>query len=101
MILLLLWGCGELECSDSGNLNKPTYENWAEGFFLSKCQPCHAAEVRELYNAPNIEMGTYEDLLEQRDIIRSSVLEGMRMPPGDGLSAEERELLREWLDCPQ
>jgi uncharacterized membrane protein len=95
MIILLLWGCTE-QCPDG-----PSYEAWAEGFFLSKCQPCHAPHAREIFEAPDIELGTHADLLDQLDVIRTSVLETQRMPPGGGLSEDERMLLEQWLDCPQ
>ena len=95
MILLFLWGCGA-ECSDG-----PTYETWAQGFFVSKCQPCHAPDARDVFDAPAIELSTHEDILNQLHLIQDSVLNNQRMPPGGGLSDDERELLQQWVDCPQ
>lgn len=98
MMLLWLLACGEEEvpCPDT-----PTYENWAEGFFISKCQPCHAPDARNIFGAPAIEMNTHEEILDLLDVIHDSVLVGERMPPGGGLSDDDRILLQSWLDCPQ
>ena len=82
MIALLFWACNP-DCPDG-----PSYDSWASGFFLSKCQPCHSAEVHEMYGAPNIPLESHEDLLEQLDLIKSSVLDYQRMPPGGGLSED-------------
>ena len=97
MIILWLLACKEeVSCPDT-----PTYENWAEGFFISKCQPCHAPEAREVFGAPAIEMNTHEEILDILDVIQNSVLDNERMPPGGGLSDDDRILLQSWLDCPQ
>lgn len=94
MMWIWLWGC-DTECPDT-----PTYETWTQGFFVSKCQPCHAPEARETFNAPAIELSTYEEILDQLDVIQNSVLVHERMPPGGGLSEDERKMLQKWLDCP-
>ena len=97
MIWLYLLACEEeIVCPDA-----PTYETWAEGFFISKCQPCHAPEARDIFGAPAIEMNTREEIVEIIDIIEDSVLVHERMPPGGGLSEDERALLQEWMECPQ
>ena len=97
MIILLL-SCGG-DCTEDPYA--PTYENWAEGFFLSKCLPCHSDEAQDVFGAPNIALQTYSDIMWNQKKIRRSVLEEQRMPPGDGLLEDERILLEQWLDCPQ
>ena len=97
MIFFLLLGCLGPECNDA-----PTYNDWMEGFLRSKCQSCHSSEALYRYNAPeNIHFDSYREAVDQLEIIRSSVLERESMPPGGGLSEEDKSLLAQWLDCPQ
>ena len=96
MILLLWFACTEVEEECTG----PSYEDWAEGFFLGKCLPCHSQDMRETFGAPDIDMHSFETILDNLSIIHNSVLESERMPPGGGLSQEERSLLEQWLECP-
>ena len=97
-MILFLFACG-LDCSDDPYA--PTYENWAEGFFLSKCLPCHGEAVQEVFGAPNIQLASYSDVYHLRDTIRRFVLEEQSMPPGGGLFEDEKLMLEQWLDCPQ
>ena len=97
-MMLLFFACG-LDCSDDPYA--PTYENWAEGFFVSKCLPCHGADAQEVFGAPNIDLHNYSAVFHMRETIRRSVLEEQRMPPGGGLLEDERLMLEQWLDCPQ
>ena len=96
MILLLWFACNEAEQECTG----VSYDNWAEGFFLEKCLPCHSEDMRATFGAPEIDMHSYDTILENMSIIRTSILESERMPPGGGLSEEERILLEQWFDCP-
>ena len=100
MILGLLLVCFGLACGGECE-SVPSYEDWTQGFLKSKCQSCHSTQTLYRYNAPeNIFFDDYEDALEHIEAIRSSVLERETMPPGGGLSEDEKILLEQWLECP-
>ena len=95
---MILWliACSVENCEDA-----PRYEEWTEGFFLSRCMPCHSQDAHEHFGAPYIELGDHQVVLDNIDMIRKSVVEDARMPPAGGLTAEEKDLIESWFMCPQ
>ena len=96
MRLFLWFACHEAESECTG----VSYDDWTEGFFLGKCLPCHSEDMRETFGAPAIDMHSYDTILENMSVIHTSIFESERMPPGGGLSEEERVLLEQWFACP-
>ena len=69
----------------------PTWENWGEGFFVTWCQSCHAADAPQRYGAPEgMDFDTRADVVARKSTIADSVLARGVMPPGGGLSPRER-----------
>ena len=82
------------DCAD------PSYEEWTEGFLRGKCQPCHAIASPNRYGAPpNVYFDTKEASLFWAESIRRTTLDEESMPPSGGVTEDEKELLRRWLDC--
>lgn len=106
MIVFLLMSC-QPEIADSGAPvaalicdNPPSYEEWTEGFLKGKCQPCHAANSPNRYGAPeNIFFDSEEASLYWISSIERTTLERETMPPSGGVTEDEKELLRRWIDC--
>ena len=88
--------CATEVCEDT-----PTYKGWAEGFFLSRCMPCHAQDAHAQYDAPYIDLGSHQIALDNLEALRRTIIDDARMPPAGGLTAEEKELIELWLECPQ
>ena len=107
MILLLLWACGaggQTETDTSTSLctdpSVPSYEEWTQGFLMSKCQSCHASTAANRYGAPEpVTFDTYEQVDNWRSSIARTVLDEQSMPPSGGVTDEERILLELWLHC--
>lgn len=100
MILLLL-GCID-KPADSGPSCETavTWQNFAQGFFLSYCQSCHASTTANRHGAPEgVDFATEEQTRAQADAVRRVVLTNDTMPPGGGLLADDIALLAEWLEC--
>ena len=96
MIWWLLLSCGVQECEDT-----PTFQDWTEGFFLSRCMPCHAQDTHEQFGAPYIDLTSHQVALDNLDSLHRTIVETERMPPSGGLTTEEKELIENWLSCPQ
>lgn len=109
---LLLWAlpsCGHEErspakpsadaCADS----TVTWETFADGFFRTWCSGCHAATQvgDERHDAPEgVDFDTYTSAVALAPLIRLAATGEMAyMPPTGGVSATDRALLLEWLDC--
>ena len=102
MIFVLLSACSHDMNSEIICTEAPTYDDWTQGFMSSNCQSCHATTALNRYNAPvSIYFDTYDDVVRQRDIIYSSVIEQGSMPPGGGVQEEDIILLQRWLACPK
>ncbi len=115
-----LWavGCGPTPAVDSGTGEKadgsPTieedpecnpplsldWETWGRGFFRTWCAGCHAASTPDRHGAPEeYTFDTEAQVYAQRDIILWSVIDEARMPLGGGVSPEDQELLKHYLNC--
>src|SRR5688572_6325645 len=89
---------GEELCEDQPVL---TYENFGEGFMTLNCQTCHSSERTgdDRHDAPE----TIHFDNKQEVAIQASIILGVAtgpnaiMPPGGGLSDEDREKLEIWL----
>lgn len=77
-----------------------TWDTFADGFFTSRCQACHAKETLNRRGAPDdVSFNEESDALALADRVRARVIEEPSMPPGGGISDDERALLAAWLDC--
>ena len=106
MMFFLLWACASGKANDTSSIvctssDVPSYQEWTNGFLLSKCQPCHASTTTNRYGAPEqVTFDTYEQVDTWIESIARTVLEEETMPPSGGVTDEERALLELWLDCP-
>ncbi len=85
-------------CTGDTGTPAPDWETWAEPFFTTWCQPCHAADAPQRYGAP--EHASFDSETQTRvqaAAIRTTVLEGGSMPVGGGLSPEDKAQLAAWL----
>lgn len=106
MILLLgLLACGsdEEESGDPFCEEAPvvTWDYWGEGFVRESCQPCHASTSANRQGAPeNVTFDTEEEVLAQAGaILAAATGDEPRMPPGGGVTEDDRYLLEVWLTC--
>lgn len=79
-----------------------SYDNFGKGFLDRWCQECHADKAGERNGAPpSYAFGSREDASAHRDrIFAKAAGSNMSMPPGTGgPSAEERQMLADWLAC--
>jgi uncharacterized membrane protein len=85
-------------CADAPLL---TYDNFGRGFLTQNCQPCHAADAADRYDAdPTVTFDTYDDVIANWDAIaRVATGDTPVMPPSGGVPDEEREMLSIWLTC--
>ena len=107
MMYFVLWSCAANDLvKDTGTVNcssadVPSYQEWTNGFLLSKCQPCHASTTPNRYGAPEqVTFDSYEQVEPWLESIARTVLEEETMPPSGGVTNEERDLLDLWLSCP-
>jgi uncharacterized membrane protein len=85
------------------------YENLGQGFMMTWCTPCHhsalvsggSGEHDPRSGAPEgVDLNTIEDVQLWRDrIMARAIGESPTMPPGGGPTAEDLELMYEWLEC--
>jgi uncharacterized membrane protein len=104
VILLLLLACvagtDETGADDTGCQTAVTWQNFAQGFFVSYCQSCHAATAADRHGAPEgIDFATEAEVRAQTDAVRRVVVTNATMPPGGGLLADDVTLIGEWLEC--
>ncbi|MEZ4362029.1 MAG: hypothetical protein R3B48_17715 [Kofleriaceae bacterium] len=87
------------ECATS-SLN---YQNFAAPFVINWCRGCHGAglPVDMRQDAPaGVNFDTADEVRAASErILARATGDTATMPPAGGPSAEERELLREWLLC--
>jgi uncharacterized membrane protein len=100
--VIWLWlGCAEETPADSDPCaGAPTWDGWANGFFVSYCDACHAPTAPDRHGAP--ENVSFEDEAAASALagaIRTSVIDDATMPPAGGVFDADLERLGEWLDC--
>ena len=77
-----------------------TWDAFADGFFRSRCQACHASTSPDRRGAPDgVAFDDEAATRGQGERVRARVLVEPTMPPGGGLSESERALLDVWLSC--
>ncbi len=77
-----------------------TWSGWAQGFFATYCDGCHAADAPDRHGAP--ESVTFDALAlvrDQAERIRVRTLDDLDMPPGGGVIEDDLALLEVFLDC--
>ena len=104
MWVLLALACTGASPADSGDpcagRRAVTWNNWGHGFVQTWCQPCHSAGAAERYGAPEaVDLDTLEQVITLRDSISRTVLADETMPVGGGVSEEDKQLLRDFLEC--
>lgn len=117
LLILTLVGCGDTDGSaghDSAGDDDTvtgtlcdqypdvTWDNFAQAFFEQSCQPCHASTSPNRQGAPEeIDFDTQEDVeVLAFAILQSATGPNASMPPGGGVSEEDREKLQAYLTCP-
>jgi uncharacterized membrane protein len=77
------------------------YNNFGQGFLIENCQSCHASTQSAREGAPeDIVFDTEADAWAWSDrILARAASEPPTMPPQGGTSAEDRQLLIDWLSC--
>lgn len=78
-----------------------TWANFGEGFMLENCQSCHAESAVDRHDAPvGVAFDTPEDIARWAErILARAAGDAPTMPPGGGTVADDREMLRIWLEC--
>lgn len=80
----------------------PTCADWTEGFVTGRCQACHAGSAPERHGAPEgVTFDGCAQIVAQAEAIGRTVLDSGTMPPGGGVTDDERALLEDWLACPR
>ena len=97
--------CSDRDSATTCDRDPPlTYYSWGRGFLDKHCTGCHSSLVNDAQRneAPKgVNFDTYEGVLPWVAQIESRAiyLDPDPMPPGGGPTAEELQLLQEWLDC--
>lgn len=79
---------------------KVTWENWGQGFFMTRCGSCHTPTAQDRHGAPDgVDFVTHADVLEWSDAIWQVVVVEETMPLGGGLGDEDLGLLQTLLAC--
>ena len=108
VLLLALAACaGEEEDPECAREVPLTYQSWGQGFLDTHCNGCHSSltPVAQRRGAPEgVNLDTYEGVLTWVERIDDRTIlapqeERSQMPPGGGPTAEELEMLHEWLEC--
>jgi uncharacterized membrane protein len=100
-VLLLLLACAQPPGTDCEDAPVVTYANFGQGFLLENCAGCHAATTPERYGAPaELTFDTVDEAwAHAADILATTAPDDAIMPPGSPASADDRTLLRWWLEC--
>ncbi|MCB9778586.1 MAG: hypothetical protein H6742_08500 [Alphaproteobacteria bacterium] len=114
LLLLLTLACGE-PASDTGaggidsagstseicqDAPQVSWAGWADGFFQGYCRSCHSSTTPDRRGAPEgVDFDTLDQVREQADLVRWSVIEEGRMPVGGGVYEDDLYLLEVFLDC--
>ena len=106
LAVTVLWGCNGADDTEDLCVHDPplNYTNWGRGFLSKHCTGCHSSIVPEDHRneAPTgVHLDTLDDVHQYASRIEARVLLDLEdpMPPGGGPTAEELELLQEWLTC--
>ncbi|TPV97113.1 MAG: hypothetical protein B7733_01210 [Myxococcales bacterium FL481] len=80
-----------------------TWENFGDGYVRDWCRGCHSMylEGAARYGAPpGVDFNTHEGVQERLErVIARATGDQPTMPPAGGPTADERELLLQWLDA--
>lgn len=98
--VVMLAACGAADTDEDGcTTDPPTWETFGEPFVRSACQGCHARGASERHGAPaEVVFDTEADVARFRAAILSTATgDAARMPPGGGVSDEQRRDLELWL----
>ena len=78
-----------------------TWNNFGQGFLIENCQTCHASTSPNRYGAPaGVTFDTRDQALQWEDrILARATGEAPSMPPGGGVSEDDRYRLEVWLTC--
>ena len=79
-----------------------TYENFGGPLLLTWCTPCHSSNLPEAerQEAPmGSDFDLKQNILPYAEGIHDYAVVSDIMPPGGGLTEEERSMLGEWLGC--
>lgn len=106
--LLLAPACAEEEGDPLCDREVPlTYESWGMSFMDTHCNGCHSSITSPAQRRgapPGVDLDTYGGVLQWVERIDDRVIlaaeeERSQMPPGGGPTAEELDMLHEWLQC--
>jgi uncharacterized membrane protein len=89
---------GDDVCQDTAVL---TWDNFGEGFLVTNCQGCHASTAADRHDAPaDVTFDTRDEALARADrILARTTSDPPTMPPGGGVSDEDRHKVTVWLTC--
>ena len=77
------------------------WQGWTQGFFVSYCDACHAADTPDRHGAPaGVSFDTEAEARRWAARIWIRVLTQEDMPPAGGVFPEDQARLQEWLACP-
>lgn len=110
LLLLLLLACGDATLSPGSEgavlpaacstAPRVTWENWGQGFFMTRCGSCHTPTAQDRHGAPEgVDFVTHSDMIGWSDAIWQAVVVDETMPLGGGLGAEDMALLQTLLAC--
>lgn len=105
VLALLLASCGgEVGDSACGTHDPPLdWENFGAGLLAESCNGCHHSLLPEgeRSGAPlGVDFDTLGGALTwKEEILARAAPDDATMPPSGPLSADERALLSEWIDC--
>ena len=78
-----------------------SWDNFGEGFLLENCQPCHAGNAQNRFEAP--EEVTFDNKAQAwywaERILARATGEDADMPPAGGVSDDDKQRLEWWLTC--
>jgi hypothetical protein len=101
LALVLASACGTDSHTTTCQASYLTYDNFGEPYLASWCRGCHSsdlpANMRQLALA-DINFNTLADVRAQLGPMQSVIATGA-MPPEGGPSADEQQLMMQWLSC--
>ncbi len=88
------------ECDEDEQALGVTWDGFADGFFRSYCNGCHAAGAPDRVGAPpGVSFDDASEALRWEARIRARVLVDGDMPPAGGVPEADRTLLSAYFDC--